>query len=306
MSLIIKPAERRRKKLKLAIQGIAKSGKTMGALKIARGLIGAEGKILLCDTEHSSAEIYSAVTPFDHCNLEPADVPNYLLAIETAVKAGYDCLILDSLSPAWGDVLDVADKQTLRSASKSSFDSWKKATPIYNNLIQAIIKAPIHIISTLRSKDDFVMEEYQRANGSMGVRPRKVGLAAIMRPGFSFEMDVICTVDGEHQLIVGESRVETVTDMVIPKVDEKFGETLRAFLESGVAAFVEPEPVTAPQPETNGHTHPLDSHVLSIEHPMLKGKTLGSLGKATVQNVLAKTKTASESDLAAMKAFLEL
>jgi AAA+ ATPase superfamily predicted ATPase len=59
---IIKKANRKNAKLRLALTGVSNSGKTTGALKIAKGL---GGKIVVIDTENKSADLYSDITDFD-------------------------------------------------------------------------------------------------------------------------------------------------------------------------------------------------------------------------------------------------
>ena len=58
-------AERRKAKLRLGITGTAGSGKTYGALLVAKGL---GGKVVLIDTENGSGDLYA--TLFDYDELE--------------------------------------------------------------------------------------------------------------------------------------------------------------------------------------------------------------------------------------------
>lgn len=89
-------AERRKAKLRLGITGPAGSGKTYGALLVAMGL---GGKIAMIDTENGSGDLYSSMGNYDVCTLDaPYIVQKYLTAISGAEKAGYDILIIDSLS----------------------------------------------------------------------------------------------------------------------------------------------------------------------------------------------------------------
>jgi hypothetical protein len=46
----------------------------------------------------------------------------------------------------------------------NSFTNWGKITPRHNAFLQAILQAPVHIISTLRTKQDYVLSE---KNGKM-------------------------------------------------------------------------------------------------------------------------------------------
>ncbi len=101
-------AKRTNAKLRLAITGTAGSGKTYGALLIAKGL---EGKIAVIDTECGSASLYSHLVDFDVCNLTPPfDPRRYVQLIHEAENEGYSVIIIDSLSHEWngdGGCLDL-------------------------------------------------------------------------------------------------------------------------------------------------------------------------------------------------------
>jgi len=96
---IYRKAERRKAKLRLAITGPAGSGKTYSALLIAFGI---GGKTALLDTENGSGDLYSALGDYDICSISaPFTVQKYIDAIKSAEQAGYDILILDSISAEW-------------------------------------------------------------------------------------------------------------------------------------------------------------------------------------------------------------
>ena len=93
------PAVKYGSKLRLAIQGPAGAGKTFTALKLAR-LMFPEGRIAVIDTEHGSAAKYADLWAFDISTLDFYSPENYIAEIHAAEKAGYDILIIDSLSHA--------------------------------------------------------------------------------------------------------------------------------------------------------------------------------------------------------------
>src|SRR5262245_2246633 len=83
----------------------------MGSLKVAKGI---GGKILMIDTERGSGDLYADLFDYDIITLTPPYAPkNYVEAIHAAEEAGYDTIIIDSLSHAWSDeggLLDQADR----------------------------------------------------------------------------------------------------------------------------------------------------------------------------------------------------
>lgn len=222
-------AKRSQAKLRLGLIGPSGSGKTYSSLSIASGL---GRKIALLDTEHSSASLYSDVCEFDVQQIDTYEVEKYIEAIEEAGAAGYDVLVIDSLSHAWagkGGILEFVDKAAKRSGN--NFAGWRDATPRHNALIDAILAAPLHIICTLRSKVEHVVET---VGGRTQVR--KVGMQPVQRDGLEYEFTVVGDLTQEHDLIVTKSRAAWLADQIINKPGEALGKKLLAWLDAGEAA----------------------------------------------------------------------
>lgn len=230
-----KKAKRTHRHFKGALIGVSGSGKTWSALEIAKGLVG-EGKICVLDTEQSSASLYAERFDFDSCDITDTSVKSYLEGIKAAVSAGYQCLIIDSLSHAWEYLLAEVDNIAAKSTKQNSYTAWRDVTPIYNQLVKAIVAAPIHIIATMRAKSDYVMEEYTDSQGRKKTAPKKVGLAPIFRQGGEYEFDFIGTIDLDHRLVVEKSRIDFLADKVILKPDSAVGEDLRRWLDAAPPA----------------------------------------------------------------------
>lgn len=200
---MFRKAERKQAKLRLAISGPAGSGKTYSALLIAQGLA-PNGKIALIDSERGSGELYADLTAYDIATLEPPYSPKrYIQHIKAAEKAGYDVLIIDSLSHAWtgaGGVLEMHDRATAGSKSGNSFMAWKAVTPEHNALVDAMIGANLHVIVTMRTKTAYDMLE----DGKGGKKPLKIGLAPVQRDGMEYEFTTVFDLSVE-------SHVATVT-----------------------------------------------------------------------------------------------
>ena len=92
-----KKATKSQAKLRMAITGPSGSGKTYSALSIAAPL----GHAAVIDTECGSASKYADLFDFDVLELSEYHPRNYIEAIKAACAAGYDVLIIDSLSHAW-------------------------------------------------------------------------------------------------------------------------------------------------------------------------------------------------------------
>ena len=224
-------ATRRQSRLRLALAGPAGSGKTFSALKIASTIAG-DKPVAVIDTERGSASKYSALTEFDVLELETFHPQNYIDAIQAAADGGYGVLVIDSLSHAWmgkDGALELVDRAAKRSQSGNSFGAWREVTPLHNALVDAMLRANLHIIVTLRSKQDYVQEKDDRGRTTV----RKIGLAPVQRDGLEYEFDVYGDLDADNNLIIGKTRCPELTGAVIPKPGEPFARTLLAWLGQG-------------------------------------------------------------------------
>lgn len=235
---LFKKATKSAAKLRLGLIGPAGSGKTYTALRVAAGL---GGRIAVIDTERGSASLYAGERgiEFDVIELTSYAVERFVEAINAAAEAGYSALVIDSLSHAWAGkdgILEFVDKAGKRQGG-GNFGAWRDATPRHNALVDAILAAPLHVICTLRSKVEYVVET---VNGRSQVR--KVGLQPVQRDGLEYEFTVVGDVTQDHDLVVTKTRAAFLKDAVIREAGEDLGRQLRAWLEDGV------EPATAAPP----------------------------------------------------------
>ncbi|HZU01561.1 MAG TPA: ATP-binding protein [Ktedonobacteraceae bacterium] len=242
-------------KLRMAIAGPAGAGKTWTALTIATALADGKG-VALVDTEHGSAAKYADVFEFDTLELDNFHPNYYITAIHEAEEAGYAVLVIDSLSHAWsgvGGVLDEKDKIARQKYGNNTFSAWNDATKLQNALVQAILGSKIHIIATVRSKMDYVLEKNEQTGKQM---PRKVGLAPVQRDDLAYEFDVFTTMEVDNTMIVDKSRCPALAGAVIAKPDAKVAAILKSWLSGAPAPEqvtplheVPSEPISPPQSE---------------------------------------------------------
>lgn len=225
---MFKKAERKKVKIKLAITGPSGSGKTYSALRIAKGL---GGKIAVIDTENGSASLYSDRFQFDVLELKaPYTTERYLEAIRAAVEGKYDVLIIDSISHAWqgeGGILD--RKGQLDARGGNSFTNWAKFTPEQERFVAALLQSDIHLINTMRSKTEYVLND----NGKGKQAPQKVGLAPVQRDGMEYEMSIVFDVAMNHDAATSKDRTGLFIDKIF-QITEETGKQISAWLESGV------------------------------------------------------------------------
>ena len=226
-------AQRTQARLRLAICGPSGSGKTYSALLLAQGLA-PDGRIAMIDTERGSGALYSHLADYDVAPLAPPYTPDrYIEMIRQAGEAGYQVLIIDSLSHAWvgeGGILDMHDRATQASRSGNSFAAWREVTPRHNALVDALISADLHVIVTMRTKTAYDVTD----DGSGKKRPIKVGLAPVQRDGLEYEFTVVLdlSVDG-HVATAAKDRTG-LFDGAHWVPSTATGEALRNWMEAGV------------------------------------------------------------------------
>jgi len=210
MQFTFEKAIKKKLKARVAIDGPSGSGKTYTSL-IAATALAQGGKIAVIDTERGSASLYSDKFDFDVLELETFSPALYTQAIKAAEKAGYAVIVIDSLSHAWegeGGALDMADAATARMRSQNSYVAWREVTPVHREMVDAMLQSPAHIVATMRSKMEYVMEKDERT-GKTTVN--KVGLAPIQRSGMEYEFTLVADMDLSNRLIVSKSRYEPYT-----------------------------------------------------------------------------------------------
>lgn len=236
-------------KLRMAITGPSGSGKTFTALTLGSVI----GSVAVIDTERGSASKYADLFDFDVLELTEYDPRKYIDAIRAAVAGGYGVLIIDSLSHAWtgqGGVLEMVDRAAKRTQSQNAFAAWRDVTPLHNQLVDTILGAQIHIIATMRSKTEYVLEKDERGR----ITPRKVGLAPVQRDGMEYEFDVVGEMDMDNNLLISKSRIISLNGAVIARPGVALGETLRQWLSEGAPAPARPAaPAAEPTSTDNGY-----------------------------------------------------
>lgn len=239
---MFKQATKQQSKLRMTIDGPAGSGKTFTAMRFAHSLARG-GRIAVIDTERGSASKYVGEAPdgtpwaFDVAELTTFAPSNYVEAIQAAGFAGYSVLIVDSLSHAWegkGGALEMKDRAAAAQKTRNDWTSWRDVTPEHNRLVDAILQAPMHVITTMRSRMEYVQDEDEQGKK----RVRKIGLSPIQRPGMEYEFDIVADVDVEHTLRVTKSRCNQMADQFANRPGPSFWAPLVAWLESGSAEAV--------------------------------------------------------------------
>lgn len=227
-------ARRESVKLMLSVGGPSGSGKTLSALKLARGIAGDWKRVALADTENRSALYYAGEKTGDWQHIDfPSSIDggyhpnNWLKLIEYAESdPNITVLVLDSLSHEWsgkGGCLE------LQSALGGQFKDWARVTPLHNAVLDKIRQSRLHIIATMRSKSEYVIEQNEKGKAS----PKKVGMASVQREGTEYEFGISFDVEINHHATTSKDRTGLFAGRGPFIITERTGEELLAWAQSG-------------------------------------------------------------------------
>ncbi len=222
-------ATRVQKKIKALVSGPTNAGKTFSSLLIAKGLT-KNGKVLLIDTENGRSSLHVGEPQlegwtWDAVYIGPDDATsdNLSKAITEGEAAGYDCIILDSISHEWDNVKDYHQKLGGR------FTDWKKPKEIHSRFVRTVLGAGVHVLMTMRSKMDYVQDV-----GSDGKKVvKKMGMNPQGESNFPYEVDFHFIVNASHYASMDKTAQGMFTNPDIFYITEEVGHTLRRFSEEG-------------------------------------------------------------------------
>lgn len=194
----LRQSERKKAKIKMALQGSAGSGKTYSSLLLAQGLTNGDfSKVAIIDSENGSADLYAHLGNYNVLSMTPPFTPEkYAEAINVCEKAGMQVIIIDSISHSWDELLDFHSK-----LAGNSFTNWGKVTPRQKAFTDKILQCNAHVIATMRTKQDYVLNQ---KDGKYV--PEKVGLKAVQRDGLDYEFTLVFDIDIKHFAVSSKDR----------------------------------------------------------------------------------------------------
>jgi energy-coupling factor transporter ATP-binding protein EcfA2 len=238
------PAVKSQSKLRLALFGPSGSGKTYTALELATGITRVtNGKIALIDTERSSASLYADTFTFDTLNLPDHRVETYVGAIQAAEQAGYGVLVIDSLSHGWQELLQEIDRLAKAKYRGNTWSAWSEGTPLQKKMVNALLQYDGHIIATMRTKTEWLVETDGKGKG----RPIRVGLQPEQGKGVEYEFTMLGEISPDHIINFIKDRTGKYQDKLIETPGADLGQEIAEWLMSG-KAIVEPPKQEKPKP----------------------------------------------------------
>jgi hypothetical protein len=211
-------------------------------LRLATGI---GGRIALIDSERRTASKYADRFTFDCANLaaNQCRVADYVRVIRGAAQAGYEVLIIDSLTHAWQQLLSEIDALAKAKYKGNTWSAWSEGTPLQRQLVDAILDYPGHVIATMRSKTEWTTEKDRNGKD----KPVRVGLSPEQGKGIEYEFDFLLELSTEHILTVIKDRSGRFQDLILPNPGEDLGREMAEWLSDG-AQPAAPAAPSAPEP----------------------------------------------------------
>lgn len=235
MGFQAKKALREKIYVKIALMSPSGGGKSFSALRVATGMAnqieketGKRPKILVGNTEQKRGYYYANEFDYDIVDIEaPHNPEKYVEFLEFAVSEGYGIVILDSSSHEWegkGGCLE------LQQQAGGTYQAWGKVTPRHNKFIEAIADSSIHLIATMRGKDQYETEKDDRGKISV----KKLGIGAKQRDGFEYEFTCTFLIDQKtHMAETQKDNTHIFENDQQTLLTEKHGEKIIQWANSG-------------------------------------------------------------------------
>ena len=222
----LRQSERKRAKIKMALQGSAGSGKTYSSLLLAKGLTNGDfSKVAIIDTENGSADLYAHLGQYNVLSLTPPFTPEkYIEAIEVCLKVEMRVIIIDGISQCWDELIDFHSK-----LPGNSFANWSKITPRQKAFVDKILQADAHIIATMRTKQDYVLNQ---KDGKY--IPEKVGLKAVQRDEVDYEFTLVFDIDSKHFATASKDRTNLFSSKPEFKINSATGKKILDWCNNGL------------------------------------------------------------------------
>jgi len=296
MALELRKAQRSQARLRLGISAPSGSGKTAGSLLIAYGLMKEKypklteaeiwEKIAIVDTENGSGELYvgseiggTKIGVYKAVTLDaPFEVEKYTGAMDLCEDNKIEVCILDSTTHLWsgeGGLLEQQGNAAKRSGN--SYTAWREITPQHNHFVERMLQTPMHLIATMRSKQEYVQEK-DATTGRTKVT--KLGMEPEQRKGMEYEFTSFFEINADHEAFGSKDRT-SIFDQKTFKITPKIGQQFMQWLEKGTA---DDHVVIA-----TAHKADKDKSIKEVKAEVIQlCKDLGGSSDATLMSIVKK------------------
>jgi hypothetical protein len=140
-----------------------------------------------------------------------------------------EVIIIDSVTHEWENLIDYHS-----SLQGNSFTNWSKVTPRHNDFVQKILQSPCHVICTVRTKQDYVLNE---KNGRMV--PEKVGLKSVQRENLEYEFTLVFDLDMKNHATASKDRTGLFFGKPEQKLSVETGKLIREWCNTSTIVSVD-------------------------------------------------------------------
>ncbi|MEN6310774.1 MAG: hypothetical protein ABFD80_04470, partial [Acidobacteriota bacterium] len=152
------------------------------------------------------------------------------------------------------------------------YTNWATITPEQERFKARILQADLHVICTMRSKQDYVLEDNEKGKKA----PRKVGLAPIQRDGMEYEFTTVLDLAMDHNAAPSKDRTGLFDGQVF-KPSKETGVKIMKWLKAAKAVqkpAAEAPPAKAEPQDKPGFSFPEEGSAASTPAPTItQGQT---------------------------------
>ena len=144
-----------------------------------------------------------------------------------------DVIIIDSITHEWNwkwGCLEIVDEISQKMKNPNSYTSWGKVTPRHQAFIDSIVQSSAHIITTVRSKQDYIMTEWSDWKKKI----EKVWMAQVTRDWFEYELTMSFELTQEHRAFAWKDRTWLYMDKPGFIISNETGKELIEWNESWI------------------------------------------------------------------------
>jgi hypothetical protein len=169
--------------------------------------------VCIIDTENGRADYYAHLGEYSVIPITGTyETEKYINAITDAESAGFEVIIIDSLTHAWngpGGILQLVD--SLAATSRlNNFTAWGVATPKEQALRQRIMSSTAHTIVTIRSKMETTI---------IDGKPKKIGMKPEYRDGIEYEFTIYGEMNERQVTIIKDNTGSFSAPVFTPTTD---------------------------------------------------------------------------------------
>lgn len=248
MSFEIKLARRQGFRPIIGIPGKSGTGKTESALRLARGMVGPKGRIIICDTEEGRARLFAPqydgdpqapAGPYSVVDVDPPFSSERCLEAYRVAEAGSDIVIFDSISHEWngeGGCLESLEAELDRLAGKDwkkrdqmKMVAWNRVGIEHNKFVLALTRSKVPVIACFRAKDKVVIEKEEGKKTTISTDED----APVQRKDLIHEMTVVFAMearpDGGGYFVLRKRGPESLAQEILAcgeRISEEHGRAI--------------------------------------------------------------------------------